>query len=215
VNSVLSRLLRPFYRWVLRGTPPLDPWERVAVRPPVARFAAGSRQQFDWYLRGESTVSVTSIDDIVGWLLNCQYASDESLFSKPDHWQHPTTFERLQRGDCEDHALWAWRKLLELGIDAEFVVGRLLYDDPELPATKGGHAWVLFKNDGEAFLPEAVATSRSRMIRPLSAVASEYRPEYGVARDLKTFAFAGMAETYYEHEFSTRRNKSSSDVGTG
>ena len=215
MNSVLSKILRPLYRWVLRVTPPLDPWERVAFRPPVARFAAGSRQQFDWYLRGESTVSVASIDQIVDWLLDCEYASDDSLFNKPDHWQHPTTFERLRRGDCEDHALWAWRKLLELGVDAEFVVGRQLYDDPEIPATKGAHAWVLFKSGGETFLLEAVATSRSRMVRPLVAVASEYRPEYGVGRDLKTFAFAGMAETYYEREFSTRRTKSGSDVGTG
>ena len=30
--------------------------------------------------------------------------------------------------------------------------------------------------------------------------------------DLKTFAIARMAETYYEHEFSTRRNKPGSDV---
>jgi transglutaminase-like putative cysteine protease len=208
-------MLRPLFRWILRVTPQLDPWERLAYHPPAGRFGMGSRQQFEWYLRGESSVSVRSIEEIVEWLLDCVYASDESLFGKPDHWQHPTTFERLRRGDCEDHALWAWRKLLELGIDAEFVVGRKLFDDPDIPATKGGHAWVLFRQEGEEFLLEAVARSESRMVRPLSAVAKKYRPEYGVGRALKTFAFAGMAQTQYEREFKTRRNESGSGARTG
>lgn len=156
-----------------------------------------------------------SVDEIVDWLLGCEYASDEALFGKPDHWQHPTTFERLRRGDCEDHALWAWRKLLELGIDAEFIVGRQLYHDAEVPATKGGHAWVLFRKDGETFLLEAVATASSRIVEPLAKVAHMYRPEYGVGRNLKTFSFAGMAETYFEHEFNSRRGPSESDAGTG
>lgn len=192
----------------------MDPWEHVTFRPPVTRFAEGSRQQFDWYLKGDSSVAVGSVDEVVDWLLGCEYASDESVFGKADHWQHPTTFERLRRGDCEDHALWAWRKLLELGIDAEFVVGRQLYDDPEIPATKGGHAWVVVSWDGETFHFETVATSASRMIRPLHTVASEYRPEYGVGRDLKTFAFAGIADTQYEREFSNRRHPSGSRAGT-
>jgi hypothetical protein len=74
---------------------------------------------------------------------------------------------------------------------------------------------VLFKKGGETLLLEAVATSPSRMIRPLATVASEYRPEFGVGRDLRTFSFAGMAETYYEREFSTRRNSAGSDVNSG
>lgn len=189
MNRLLFRLIRPFYRWLLRVAPPLDPWERVTYRPSPSRF--GSPQQFDWYFRGESEVAVKSVDEIVNWLLDCEYVSDAALFGTPDHWQHPSTFERLRRGDCEDHALWAWRKLLELGIDADFVVGRRLYDDPELPATKGEHAWVLFRRDGETFLLEAVATSASRLIQPLPAVADKYRPEFGVGADLKTFAFAG------------------------
>jgi hypothetical protein len=175
VKRILSWLVRPFYRWALRSTPPVDPWERVWYHPPPSRLAAASRQRFDWYLRGESSAPVQSVDDIVDWLLDCEYASDEALFGKPDHWQHPTTFERLRRGDCEDHALWAWRKLLELGIDAEFVVGRQLYADPEIPASEGGHAWVLFRKDGETFLLEAVAAASSRMIQPLATV-SHYVP---------------------------------------
>ena len=88
------------------------------------------------------------------------------------------------------------------------------YDDPEVPATKGGHAWVLFRTEGEEFLLEAVATSASRMVRPLSAVAKAHRPEYGVGRALETFAFAGMAHTQYEREFKTRRNERGSGART-
>ena len=213
MNRFLSKFTRPIFRWLLRTIPRTGAWERIPYHLPPERF--GSRQAFTWYLRGESTVAVDSVDAIVAWLLECDYASDQSLFGKGDHWQHPTTFERLRRGDCEDHALWAWRKLRELGIDADFVVGRQLYDDPEIPATRGGHAWVVFRRDGAEFLLEAVATSASRMIQPLSAVAGKYRPEYGVGSDLQTFAFGGMAETYYEQEFKARRNTSGSDVATG
>jgi len=200
---------------MLRATPTLGPWERVPFRAPPSRFGSGSRQQFDWYLRGESNVRVGSIEEVVDWLLDCEYVSDEALFGKPDHWQHPSTFERSRRGDCEDHALWAWRKLVELGINADFVVGRILVDDAEVPATKGGHAWVLFRQNGETFLLEAVATSPNRAVQPLSAVSERYRPEFGVGADLKTFAFAGMAETHYEQEFKTRRGRSGADAGTG
>jgi len=213
VKHFISKITRPFYRWLLRVITPIDSWERLPHRLAAARF--GSRQEFDWYLRGESAVPVASIDEIVAWLVDCEYASDQSLFGKRDHWQHPTTFERLRRGDCEDHALWAWRKLRELGIDADFVVGRQLYDDAEIPATKGAHAWVVFRREGQEFLLEAVATSASRMIRPLSAVAAQYRPEYGIGSDMKTFAFAGMAETHYETEFRTRRKRSDPDARTG
>ena len=190
---------------MLRSPDVTDVWEHVPFRPPASWLGMGSRQQFDWYMRGESTVAVRSVQDIVDWLLGCEYVSDDALFDEPDHWQHPTTFERLRRGDCEDHALWAWRKLLNLEIDADFVVGRLLYDDPDVPATKGAHAWVVFRNNGETFLLEAVARSAARMLRPLAEAAPEYRPEYGVDRTLRPFAFAGRAETLYEHEFKQRR----------
>jgi hypothetical protein len=45
------------------------------------------------------------------------------LFGEADFWQHPSTFERLRTGDCEDFAVWAWRKLIELGYDVDLVAG--------------------------------------------------------------------------------------------
>src|SRR5690348_3236184 len=47
---------------------------------------------------------------------DCEYVRDP--VHERDFWQHPKTFEQLRKGDCEDHALWAWRKLTELGISA-------------------------------------------------------------------------------------------------
>jgi predicted transglutaminase-like cysteine proteinase len=43
-----------------------------------------------------------------------------SRFNRSHEREHPGAFERRRRGDCEDFALWAWRKLAEVGVDAEF-----------------------------------------------------------------------------------------------
>jgi hypothetical protein len=75
-------------------------------------------------------------------------------------------FERRRRGDCEDFALWAWRKLAEVGVDAEFCVGRVICDDR--PEVDRQHAWVVFRVDEAAYLFEPAARIRSRMIRPLA-----------------------------------------------
>ena len=108
-------------------------WKRVPMRVPASVFGPGSRQPFAEYFEGESCVHVRSIDDIVAFLQTCEYVTDIELFHKLDFWQHPAAFEKLRRGDCEDFALWAWRKLAELGIDADFCVGRVICDDqPEV-----------------------------------------------------------------------------------
>ena len=93
---------------------------------PATAFGPGSHQPFARYFDGESSVGVTSIDDIVDWLGRCEYVSDAEQFHEQDVWQEPCAFERRRRGDCEDFALWAWRKLAEIGVDAEFFVGRVI-----------------------------------------------------------------------------------------
>ena len=92
------------------------PWSRQAAHIPHHSFAKGSLNKFRWYLEGNSQVVVSSLEDVCHWLKTCQYAQDEVLFNQSDHWQHPSQFEQTRQGDCEDHALWAWRKLGELGI---------------------------------------------------------------------------------------------------
>jgi hypothetical protein len=142
------------------------------------------------------------LDEIQHWLLECEYVHDHDLFHEPDFWQHPRTFERLRKGDCDDHALWAWRKLLELDYDADLVSGRCLPWDPAVPEKDRGHVWVIFRRDGDSYLFEAAAKAKERMIRPLAAAAADCRPDFGVDRHRQRFAFNGILLTLREREFA-------------
>lgn len=168
---------------------PDSPWERVPMEVPAAAFGPGSRWQFRHYFEGQSAVRVTSIDDLVEWLGTCEYVSDTDQFHERDVWQEPCTFERLRRGDCEDFALWAWRKLAEIGVEAEFYVGRVICGGE--PAVAKQHAWVVYRANHEEVLFEPAARDRHRMIRPLSAVKDAYEPHFAVDRRFVTSAFAG------------------------
>ena len=97
----------------------------------------------------------------------------------------------LRRGDCEDFALWAWRKLAEVGIDAEFYVGRVICEDR--PERDRQHAWVVYRLDGTAFLFEPAAQIPSQMIRPLTDAMGEYVPHFAVNHRFDTNAFVGCA----------------------
>jgi hypothetical protein len=179
-----------------------SPWEPVRMRVPASVFGPGSRQSFDKYFEGESCVRVGTIDDIVAWLQTCEYVTDLELFRERDFWQHPGIFEKLRRGDCEDFALWAWRKLAEVGVDAELCVGRMISDNrPELARQ---HAWVVYRVNGTAFLFEPAARTPSRMIRPLADAMAEYVPHFAVNHRSDTNAFVGCA--YDSHRGSLSRS---------
>ena len=156
---------------------------------PAAAFGPGSRWQFPHYFEGESAVQVRSIDEIVEWLGTCEYVSDAEQFHERDVWQEPCAFEQRQRGDCEDFALWAWRKLAELGVEAEFYVGRVICDGEQPSARQ--HAWVVYRTEREDVLFEPAERDRQRMIRPLSAVKDAYVPHFAVDRRFVTSAFVG------------------------
>ena len=162
---------------------------------PTTAFGPGSQQPFAEYFRGESCVRVETLDDIVAWLQTCEYVSDLEQFQKRDFWQHPGVFERAKRGDCEDFALWTWRKLAEVGIEAEFCVGRIVCDDR--PDIGRQHAWVVYRVEGAAFLFEPAARIRSRMIRPLADVMEAYVPHFAVNHRFDTHAFVGCASDSY------------------
>lgn len=199
---VLRVLLDPILGLVLRLVPARDPWERFAQRLPLRLYGSGSRRDFGWYLEGDSHVPVGSIDDIQDWLLGCEYADDKDLFHESDFWQHPQTFEHLRRGDCEDHALWAWRKLVELGIDAELVSGQQLASSG-ISDGNSGHVWVVFRRGDETMVFETVAKSKDRMLKPLHAARAEYRPEVGVNGARKQFAYHGYLVTLKERRQAT------------
>jgi hypothetical protein len=135
---------------------------------------------------------VSSIEDICTWLLECEYAHDEVLFNEPDYWQHPRTFEHLRKGDCEDHALWAWRKLVELGYEAELIAG----DWQPVGDTLGGHVWVRFSKGGQEFILETVGRSQERMIRSLSDAKSEYIPHAGIDQKFQRYAYCGYMRVF-------------------
>jgi hypothetical protein len=198
---LLHRLLSPFARLGARLFESEPAWERVDMRVPASVFGPGSRHPFAEYFEGESSVHVQSIDEIVAWLETCEYVTDIELFHEQDFWQHPRAFEALRRGDCEDFALWAWRKLTEIGIDAEFCVGRVICEDrPEIDRQ---HAWVVFHVNEAAFVFEPAARIQSRMIRPLADVMDEYVPHFAVNRRFETNAFVGCA--FDSHRASASR----------
>lgn len=188
LRQLFRRALFTYGRLSERLGPAESPWERVEVEVPPLAFGAGSERQFSDYLTGESSVAVASIDAMIDWLLECEYASDPEQFHRRDVWQHPSVFESRRRGDCVDFALWAWRKCAELGVDAEFYVGRVLAGGPSIDRR---HAWVVYQHEGDEFLLEPAAGERSRMIRQLLDVRDEYVPHFAVNHRGATSAFGG------------------------
>jgi len=190
LRSSIHRVSLYFGRAAARLVGRESPWDAITIRVPPGAFGPGSRRPFADYFTGKSSVCVHSLDDIVEWLQGCEYAADSELFHERDVWQHPGAFERGRRGDCEDFALWAWRKLAEIGVDAEFCVGRLIAasDRPEINRQ---HAWVVYRLDNIEFLFEPAARIRSSMIRPLADVVGDYVPHFAVNHRFDTRAFAG------------------------
>jgi hypothetical protein len=187
LRRLLALLFRPVWALAVRYLPVEDPWERLDIQPKLPMYGSGARLDFARYLDGESLVPVASLEDVQDWLIGCAYEHDEVLFGEADFWQHPSTFERLRAGDCEDHAVWAWRKLIELGYDVDLVAGWCVRDG-EL---SGRHAWLLLRREGVEYLFEPVTHERSQMLRPLSEVRDAYVPQFGVDRAAKRFAFSG------------------------
>jgi hypothetical protein len=182
-------------RAVGRHTVRRDPWERVACTVPLSAYGLGARRGFPWYFEGQSRVSVGSVDDVLAWLASCHYVRDETLFFEPDFWQHPCTLEHLGKGDCEDFALWAWRKLAELGEHAEFVAGRCRV----LPSSRSGnlgngHAWVHLRRNDDMLLLDPTMSTSAAMLRPLSAVRDDYLPEVSVDTTFTRYAYLGYLQ---------------------
>jgi hypothetical protein len=205
MRRFLARILAPAFRVIARFLPPEDPWERFPYRVPLHAFGSGNHHEFSWYLEGDSSVSVASLDDVQEWLLGCEYVRDPELFREADFWQHPTTFERLRQGDCEDHALWAWRKLLELGADVELVSGRTRRDDG---SPGGGHVWLILRENGATFVLEATAKSKHGMLLPLADARDKYLPSFGVDRHRKRFAYNGYLVDFGKHIPGQRSRRS-------
>lgn len=188
LKRVLSPLQRPFARWLLRTVVLPDPWQRFPAAVPLQRYGAGACREFDWYFEGESCVPARTLAEVQAWLLGCEYRCDPDLFNEVDFWQHPLTFEQVRKGDCEDFALWAWRKLVRMGHEeAEFVAGQCV--TPGGATT--GHAWVCFEHEGCSCLLDGVLRDPGAMIRTLAEVQGEYIPEVSVDGRFRRYAYGG------------------------
>lgn len=185
-------LLKPLFRFLLRTVPVEDTWERFPYDVPLHLFGSGARREFQWYFEGQSGVTITSLDEIKAWLLDCEYMRDPDLFHEEDFWQHPRTFEQLRKGDCEDFALWAWRQMVHLGYDAEFVAGHSLHESDETEPT--GHAWIVFRDQDETYVFDTVLPQSEQMIKPLAEIRDLYLPEVSVDGQFKRYAYGG----YYQ-----------------
>ena len=214
IARAAAALIAPFRRAAhqlrLRLFPVRDPWARLPYEAPLVMFGDGARHGFEWVFEGESGVAVTSLDEIIEWLAGCRYESDASLFREADYWQHPRTFEQLRRGDCEDFALWAWRKMVELRIDAELVIGRRV--PPGAENTR--HAWIVFRDEHDEFVFEPAIQDRSEAVRSVTSVRREYIPEFGVSRDKRRFYFAGYAYFLQNRHLGLTRPSSASSTAS-
>lgn len=202
LRRVIRFILRPIHRFLIVRTTVEDPWDLApSFTLSFGRLGAGSVRPLSWYFEGSTEVAVLSLEDVKQWLAGCQYVRDPDLFHESDYWQHPKTFEQLRRGDCEDHALWAWRRLLELGIKADFYVGQWV----QHPDNSGHHAWLVVEIDAQQFLFETVDKDVSRQLRPLQEVRAEYVPHYSVGADHKVQARAGLLLYWRQLELERRK----------
>lgn len=186
----MGYLFRPLFRFSVRYVRINNPWERIDVSTPLRLYGSGARLDFAQYLTGDSLVAIKTFAEIREWLSHCNYLSDEALFNESDFWQHPSTFERLRAGDCEDFAIWAWRKMLELGMDVDLITGYCV----ENGNLSGRHAWLVYRELGCEYLFEPTRGAMERAVRPLEVVKREYLPEFGVDRHATRFTFAGYLE---------------------
>lgn len=182
------RIRVPLLRLSWRYAGERDAWRAVECAVPLELYGT-LQHDFAWYLEGPSAVPVDSIDTLCGWLVACEYVRDPDLFHLRDFWQHPRTFEQIRKGDCEDHALWAWRAMRDLGVSAELMVGRWRHGTSR---GRGSHAWLVFTAHGERWLLETVAKDPAAMLRPLAGARDEYLPHFSVDHRLTRRLYAGI-----------------------
>jgi hypothetical protein len=183
-------VVAPVIRVVLRAVPDGDRWERLPIDAPPVYHGVRREHDFADYLRGPSGVPVGSVEDVESWLRGCTYKSDPD---RSNDWSLlPSEFEARRSGTCLDHALWAWRKLLDLGYWAEFVVGR----DGAWAPDASRHAWVVFEREGRRYLLDAtVKSDESMMVQLADDAHDNYWPEFGVGASGERFVYGGYWRT--------------------
>jgi len=136
------------------------------------------------YVSQPLTIQCSTLEEVCQFLRTCRVVSDEKLFGKEEYWQPPDQFEKRKAGDCEDFALWTWRELLAIGLNARLVFGK--------HGRYGtGHAWVMFFQDGKCFLLEPQLRFLGLRLPRLTTL--RYKPIFSVSWDGRTLR-------YYAHK---------------
>ena len=159
--------------WKGRLVPHLD---SVAHLRPYAYSLLKVREIARRSLQVTTAFRAKGVAGVYRFLLGCRYATDEELFKRKDYWQTPDEFESNRAGDCEDHAMWAWRQCLDLGDDARFTIGGF---------RKGAHAWVTLFEHNIPFVLEATAKD-TRELEPFKA-PSRYEPSFSIDGKLRFY----------------------------
>ena len=186
LTRVVKSLQRPFF-WFLLQTTRNEAWTRYKCNVPLQMYGAGARRKFSWYLEGKMDTGEMQLEEMKAWLSACEYVTDDELFNERDVWQHPITFERLRKGDCEDFSLWLWRKMVDQGMRAEFVAGWIVQPGERYM----GHAWVMLRKKNETLLFDPVVEDRARMVRKLSDVSDWYVPQVSIDHSMSQYVYGG------------------------
>jgi hypothetical protein len=184
-QRLLGSAQQSWYRLLLASTR-RNSWDRFAFDVPLRAYGAGSLHPFSWYFSGQLATPARSVDDLSDWLRGCSYRRDAEQFKSADHWQHPTHFERRREGDCEDFSLWTWRKLVEMGCEAEFVAGWI-----RVGVTTVGHTWVQYREAGQTLVFDPVVRDPDAVVRPVAAVAPSYIPQVSVDQTFQGYVYGG------------------------
>ena len=195
-------IVRPLRDLFLRRfvSPDDDPWEPVNAGLQRFLFGDDVPEPFRTLPDGVSSVPIGSIDEICAWLQGCEYVSDQEQFGQLDFWQHPVDFERRRKGDCEDHALWAWRKMVTLGHPAQFFLGRWQGNEEQRPSF---HAWVVFEWGGRPHLMETVLKRTPKMVYERASVKKSYTPHFSFEADFSVRMYTGFLQHLREKRLRT------------
>jgi hypothetical protein len=142
----------------------------------------GNTHPWNRYFNKPLNTHPTTLSDIEAFLLSCKYRSDRITRSQSDFWEPPDIFKKRKTGDCEDHAIWAWRILDDLGYKARLVLGKY----------KRWHAWVHIFTNGRAYLLEA--TQKHNWFPSTGSYDAHWQVERVGKKKFALFLHTGSAE---------------------
>lgn len=175
----ISHLL-PYVAHLYRS---MEKYERTEVflDDPHRLFGPDSNAPFSDYFYGELTKATADLDQLTSWLASCAWKSQDP---HRHEWLHPPAFEEQRRGNEKDHALWAWRALVERGFEAQLVSGRQF---THLFGWRD-HTWVSFYDGSrQLYFLDASLKGTDSLIVPERIARKRLVPHVDVDRRQKTF----------------------------